>query len=604
MTLDPQHEQNAKSLLLKVVDGDATDAQRDELNQLLRADSELRQAVVRFLCDDSYLADAIKAGDEAAALRQELSILAAVAPHGATGNVGTPDGPPGRVDETRPHSIAISSVNRVVASTRLVNRHGMLVGAAASLLLALLGWQYLATLSELERLHALSERPDSPAQLARQNAESGATARASSGAARVTGVVNCEWPEGVTPLKFGDALALGDRLRLNKGLVQLTFDMGAKVVIEGPSDFVVASANSATLDAGRIAAVVPKSGRGYTILTPTAEVVDLGTEFGVTVNDQGASEVHVFEGDVVARPRRGGASGAELIHAQKDEAIQFDAARDEGRKILADSAKFIRRLLPAPSSQDLPRLPVAKELSLWYAADVMQELKEGAPVTTWPDILTGDNQFPDDAWQFDERRCPKWIRDAHGRPAVQFDGWTTYLATSPMATGNEFTAFVVFAPGAVNFATEFHGGMLLKFGPLTPSLEFSLMPDRRVKSRVWAKDDSGNPVYASETLTRSVKPLEISAAAYSYDVQSNRAELFLNGVSQAASTAPRPMKQLARKYLGAHAEPWWEAYFLGSIYEVIIYDSALSDSDRNLVFKYLSSRYDMPFADEENAAKE
>ena len=70
---------------------------------------------------------------------------------------------------------------------------------------------------------------------------------------------------------------------------------------------------------------MPRFARGYTILTPTAEVVDLGTEFGVDVDDSGASEVHVFDGDVVARPARGWRFARPTIHARQDEAIQFAA---------------------------------------------------------------------------------------------------------------------------------------------------------------------------------------------------------------------------------------------------------------------------------------
>ena len=597
MTLDAASEQRAKSLLLTVLDGGGSEAERAQLNQLLREDVDLRQSVVHFLCDSSYIADAIRTTDEAAALRQEMLLLATSSTPLPTGAIARAEGLSySMTNGPREASFRGRAIKRVVSGIHFVDRHGLIIGAAASLLLGILGWQYISMLSKVNRLHAIAARPDPAGQQARQDAEIAKNSRASSSAARVTGVIDCEWPDGVSPLKFGDVLTPGDRLQLEKGLLQLTFDMGAKVVVEGPSDFVVASPNSATLDAGKIAAVVPPSGRGYTVLTPTAEVVDLGTEFGVTVNDEGASEVHVFEGDVVARSRQGGETSADLIHARVDEAIQFYVGNDAGRRMVADREKFVRRLTPAPSSQTLPQLPVGKDLVLWLAADIMQGMKEGAAVTTWPDILAGDNRFPDDAWQFDERRCPKWIRDGRGLPAVQFDGWTTYLATSPMATGNEITAFVAFAPGAVNFASELHGGMLLKFGPLTPSLEYSLMPDRRVKTRVWANDDSGVPSYASEVLSESIKPLEICASAYSYDVRKNRSELFLNGVSQGSSTAPRQLKQLARKYLGAHAEPWWEAYFLGSIYEVIVYDAVLSESDRNLVFEYLTSRYETPLS--------
>jgi hypothetical protein len=598
MALDSNLEQRARWLLLSVVDGDATEAERTELNELVRADAELRQSVVRFLCDGSYIASTIESNDQVAKLRAELAALGAAALGPATCQAEIPGRStgfaPSQSDMLRT-GLLVRAMNRVASGLRMVDRHGLVVAMAASLVVMALGWQYLAVISELHDLHAISARPD-PVQNERRGEapEAAAAGRGSSGAARVTGVVNCAWPVGVDPLKFGDLLSLGERLQLQTGLIQLTFETGAKVVVEGPSDFVVGSPNSATLEEGKLAAVIPQAARGYTIFTPTAEVVDLGTEFGVAVDEQGLSEIHVFDGDVIARPRHSDRSTAKLIHARQDEALQFDAATDEGRRILADRQKFVRRLVPEPASEDLPQLPVSKDLVLWLAADIMPEAKVGTSVATWPDILMGDNRFPDDAWQFDERRCPTWIRDARGLPAVQFDGWATYVATSPMATGDQITAFVVFAPGPTSFASDFHGGMLLKFGSYTPSLEYSLMPDRRVKARVWAKDKNGAPSYASAVQGAPLKPHEICASAYAYDVPNDRAELFLNGASQGATNAQRPLEQLARKYVGAHPEPWWDAYFLGSIYEVIVYDAVLSESDRNLVFQYLSTRYGTP----------
>ena len=70
-------------------------------------------------------------------------------------------------------------------------------------------------------------------------------------------------------------------------MLQLTYDTGAKVTVEGPVDMVMTTAIEAKLSEGKIAAAVPRFARGYTILTPTAEVVDLGTEFGVSVDEVG-----------------------------------------------------------------------------------------------------------------------------------------------------------------------------------------------------------------------------------------------------------------------------------------------------------------------------
>jgi hypothetical protein len=483
----------------------------------------------------------------------------------------------------------------IPSALQFVDRHGLFIAGIAAALLVAFGWYYVTMQSKLERLHMLEARTDPVEQKDRRNRQAETEARMGSNAARVTGLVKCKWPEGANEPKFGDWLQPGYQLRLEEGLVQLTFGSGAKVVVEGPSDFVISAPGQATLEVGKIAAVVPRSGRGYTILTPTAEVVDLGTEFGVEVDDTGSSEVHVFEGDVVARPRSDTPVKAKLIHAKEDEAIQFRAATVEGQRMAADAHKFVRRINADRPTEDLPPLPVTRDLVLWLAADMIPEMQIDSPVATWPDILIGDNRYPDDAWQFDERRCPTWLRDERGLPAVKFDGWSTYLATSPMATGNQVTAFVVFAASPMNFASNEHGGMLLKFDYGSPSLEYALMPDQSLKARVWSGLKVG---YVGELHSKPVDSLTPCATTYSFDAANSRSELFVNGKSTGVSTTPTPLQQIARKYIGAHPEPQWRAYFQGNIYEVILFDAALDAAERNLVHQYLSKRFNIPLIDE------
>lgn len=582
-------------LLISALDGDATSAELKELNELLLKYPELRKSAARFVGDDSYLSGAIKSIDQTAKFFEELQAEATkddTAAHASLNLAGqtAPDCPESaeagfQQREYGPRALVLSTL-------RTINRNGVVVAATAAVVMIAFAWQYVAIKSEFERLQTIAARPDQIDQGEGRNGSRGNTRDSvASTAARVTGLVNCDWPEGVAPLKFGDPLAPGQRLNLEKGLMQLTFGTGAKVVIEGPTDFTVMTPSQATLERGKVAAAVPRFARGYTILTPTAEIVDLGTEFGVDVDTAGRSEVHVFEGDVVARSRTGGASQPKLIQAQQDEAVDFRGLNEGARRIPADQSKFVRRLIAGVAADKLPPLPVTDQLVLWLAADLILESNEHAPVSTWSDTLIGDNRFSDDAWQFDERLCPTWVRDQHGRPAVRFDGWSNYLATSPMATGNKLTTFVVFAPSPVSFASDFHGGMLVRFGSDVPSLEFSLMPDRAPKARVWSRGDDGTKSYVGELRGTVVEPQVISAAAYCYDTEKNRAELLVNGNSAGVTSAPRRLEQHARKYIGAHAEPWWQAYFSGNIYEIIVYDAALSSADRDLVFGYLSRRY-------------
>ncbi len=97
----------------------------------------------------------------------------------------------------------------------------------------------------------------------------------------------------------------GQSYRLVAGSVELLTSHGARVVIEAPADFRFESAQRLHMMRGRLAAEVPPKAKGFTVITPSGDAVDLGTQFGVDVPEDGAAEIHVFEGEVIAK-----ASGA------------------------------------------------------------------------------------------------------------------------------------------------------------------------------------------------------------------------------------------------------------------------------------------------------
>ena len=115
------------------------------------------------------------------------------------------------------------------------------------------------------------------------------------GVALLTQVVDVEWID--EPMVTGASLPLG-RLQFASGLMQIEFFSGAIVVLEGPADFELKSENHAVCRQGKLRATVPPEAVGFTIDAPTVKLVDLGTEFGMDVAEDGAAEVHVFDGKV------------------------------------------------------------------------------------------------------------------------------------------------------------------------------------------------------------------------------------------------------------------------------------------------------------------
>jgi hypothetical protein len=189
----------------------------------------------------------------------------------------------------------------------------------------------------------------------------------------VSGMVDCQWADESTVTYPGAAVALNRRYALKSGLMELTYDSGAKVILQGPCEYTVESVCGGYLKVGKLTALVGEGpgargqgsgaggrgsqtnlpspfGRGaggegkqphpqsaltltlsqrergrtlsptplaarhsplFAVRTPTALVEDLGTEFGVEVGVTGETVSHVFEGQVRMRIEGAGDGGRE-----------------------------------------------------------------------------------------------------------------------------------------------------------------------------------------------------------------------------------------------------------------------------------------------------
>jgi hypothetical protein len=106
-----------------------------------------------------------------------------------------------------------------------------------------------------------------------------------------------EWETGCVAPRAGAPLP-PRRLSLRSGLAHIEFYSGATLILEGPAELDLISANAAFCARGKLRATVPAQAQGFTVTTPTLELVDRGTEFGVQVEPSDKTEVHVFQGKV------------------------------------------------------------------------------------------------------------------------------------------------------------------------------------------------------------------------------------------------------------------------------------------------------------------
>jgi hypothetical protein len=153
--------------------------------------------------------------------------------------------------------------------------------------------------------------------------------------ATLSHVENVRWPAGSVALIAGSRVFPG-HIQLETGQLQLHFTNGASLAVTGPADLDIESAFSVMLNSGRVRVHCPKTAVGFSLKTTASRFVDLGTEFGVAVNDDQSSEVHVFDGLVLARP-----TGSDLVvPIMREEAARVDVERGGTSSIAANVALF------------------------------------------------------------------------------------------------------------------------------------------------------------------------------------------------------------------------------------------------------------------------
>jgi hypothetical protein len=167
---------------------------------------------------------------------------------------------------------------------------------------------------------------------------------------RMTGMVDCKWADpATTPVGDGDTVVLGHKFTLASGLMEITYDTGAKVILQGPMTYEVESRNGGFMSLGKLTGkVTAEAARGLTIRTPTATITDLGTEFGVEVSSAGVTETQVFVGKVAVA-----LAGKEKTADRQRHIIRAgQLAHIEGNKVVSSNVahgglsenRFLRKL--------------------------------------------------------------------------------------------------------------------------------------------------------------------------------------------------------------------------------------------------------------------
>jgi len=230
--------------------------------------------------------------------------------------------------------------------------------------------------------------------------------------ARVTGVKDPVWKAQGHFLP-GDALSRGQRLELESGVAEITFDCGARLVLEGPAVLDVESAWEATLQHGGLKATVPHEAIGFRVHHSSVEVVDLGTEFSMVATAGGDAEVRVIEGSVEVSPVNAEEPSATVLHT--NETRRFGKNRKTGNGDM--EARHGR--LAQSKVMDRGKLDVS------YAHWSLDHASEGGFKAEVVGLAGVQNA------RFDAGHAGELLTDGRWQNALRFDGTMAMSAVVP-----------------------------------------------------------------------------------------------------------------------------------------------------------------------------
>ena len=161
-----------------------------------------------------------------------------------------------------------------------------------------------------------------------------------------------EWEaEATTPV--GCRVPTGG-FTVNEGVVELQFDSGPSLLVEGPARIDIRSPSEAHLSLGKVVFRDETDGLPFRLTTPRSRFIDHGTEYAVAVTDED-EEVHVFSGTV--ERTEGVANRDRSVDLLTDgEAKRYSRNRQTPTEVLnVDPTMFVREL-PTPDDEPLQKL--------------------------------------------------------------------------------------------------------------------------------------------------------------------------------------------------------------------------------------------------------
>ena len=392
-------------LVTQALCGDISDAETRRFERLISDDPQARRVYVEFICDASNLRTLVARGRVQAADSGGGGggglFPAAGAP--VLGFHNAPDvldaEPP--LDPGEPVFVPISESHCPQRRVPFVGSwpFSYMVSALLMAVAALAGWTYTVRLDTAAVAQRSAPQPFGPV---------GEPEMTSVG--RITGMNNCLWANG-RDADVEAAIPLGHKYELAAGLLEISYQSGATVILQGPCAYEVDSPAGGFLSLGKLTARVETKREGgrekaegsenpkseiqnpkfpfpphpspFVVRTPTAVVTDLGTEFGVEVDKSGATRSLVFRGRVELRVAEEGAAGDRVIPLGENESAQVGSGK--GRAVTVTRAAGRETGPPQSFVRQMPARAPIEVLNTGLG------LREGDPDPHWQIVAVSND---------------------------------------------------------------------------------------------------------------------------------------------------------------------------------------------------------------------
>ena len=422
--------------------------------------------------------------------------------------------------------------------------------------------------------------------------------------AAITRKVDCVWEDEKWKPGSRTHLRVGEVLRLEQGLAELTYGNGTVVLVEGPAQFAAISSMKVALDYGSISVKAAEGLEGFEVATPASSVIDVGTEFGVSVSQTGLTELSVYDGEVKLE-NASSLSTQDALLLTEESSPESRREAKQSYKIRVTDEALTRRSLDIKEPLEVPELPITKNLALWLSAEASVKMDRSNRVVGWGDLLVGDNQERESAWQVEQSKRPTWVHDGMvGHPAIQFDGEASFLVTEPLATTNEQTiTALVQVLGRGDKHRLWDGNQIINYaGPPSLVLRYNwgkagfagrafvgYFPEYEGQ-KAWVNVGRTVGSRVPRELVNDDRPPQLCSYVFSH--RDNIAKLFIDGLLIDEAEAPGTVAIVSSKVIGAH-RTGEDVFFKGFLSELLIHNDSLSDEDVVSLHRSISDRYEI-----------